>query len=1053
MGLAKTTRPATRSAVPRPQLFRVLDQARQRLATWVCSPPGAGKTTLVSSYVAVRKLRSLWYHVDEGDEDLASFFYYVREAAPGPGLALPLLTPEYVPSLMVFAHQFFRRLFSRLRPPFAFVLDNYQTIGSRAGLHEVLAAALDEVPAGGHVIVVSRELPPPAFARLVANRAVGLLDYEALRLTDHEARCLVSHLHGRLAATRLEEVVATAQGWAAGLVLLSARQGSDDLPAARQRGPVPPPEVIFDYFAHQIFAALDAEAQAVLVRTAFLPRTTAAMAASLTGVARAGEILADLARRNYFTNQRADGEAVYQYHDLFREFLQARARVALSPAELADVQRRAAELLVDAEQLDAAAGLFRDAMDWEGLTRLIESRAPELLRHGRSQTVLDWLAALPDERVVHAPWLLYWRGMCRMPLAPGLAREDFERALPLFRSQQDAAGAFLTWSAAVDSFPQESRDAHPLDDWIPVLAQLRRQFPQFPSAAVEEQVDTSMFMSLSWRQPGHPDMTSWVQRAFDILKSSQTLELRVRAGLFLVNLYFLGHMGTARQALEILTAAMAGKQTTPLLALTVKAATAAYQVAAGETRACLETVGAAIRQGETAGVHVWTFQLLANGASAALSCGDREAAGRLIEQMTARVGQARRCDFWLYQHLVAWRALIDGNLALAATYEEASLASAIELGMPITEVFSRNLLTQIRHAQGRAADAADEIRRSLELARAMGSRLAEWAGGLVEAQIALDQGDEARGLERLAHALALGREYGLVNVWTWHPLAMARLCATALTHGIEVDYVRFLIRSRGLHLDAPPRDLERWPWPVKVYTLGRFAVHREDQPVSFAGKIQKRPLALLKTLIACGGEDIPEETIADALWPDAEGDAAARALTTTIHRLRRLLGHDGCVLRQGGRLSLDPRICWVDVSAFETCLSRAVASALPDVLRWTEQAVGLYRGAFLGGEADVPGALAMADRLRRRWRRHLSSLAGRLTASGRDEAALRWYELALEVDDDAEDCYRDLMATYRRLGAEAEASAIDRRYRAAMVRRRFSAAPEAHAPHQAAPRR
>src|SRR6266508_2575049 len=791
MGLAKTTRPATRGgAMPRPQLFRVLDQARRQPATWVCSPPGAGKTTLVSSYVAVRKLRSLWYHVDEGDEDLASFFYYVREAAPGPRRALPLLTPEYVPSLMVFAHQFFRRLFSRLRPPFAFVLDNYQTIGSRAGLHEVLAAALDEVPAGGHVILVSRELPPPAFARLVANRAVGLLDYEALRLSDHEARCLVANLNARLGSTRLAHVVEAAKGWAAGLVLLGSHHEGNGVPQAPEQCPVQRPQAIFDYFAHQIFAALDDEAQAVLVRTAFLPRTTAAMAASLTGVTRAGEILADLARRNYFTIQRADAAPVYQYHDLFREFLQVRARVALTPAELADVQRRGAELLVEAGQLDAAAGLFRDATDWEGLTRLIESRAPELLRHRRSRTILQWLAAVPEQRLARAPWLLYWRGRCQMLFAPGLAREDLERALPLFRSRHDAVGAFLTWSAVADSYPYESRDMHPLDDWVPVLAELRREFPQFPSAAVEEQVATSMFVALSWRQPGHPDMTTWIQHGFEILKTSPALELRVQAGLALVNLFFLGHMSAARQALEMLTAATAGKDVPPLLALTAKVVTAAYQVVAGEARACQETVGAAIRQAETTGVHIWTFHLLAHGASAALSSGDPDTAGRLIEQMTSRLDHARRSDLAYYQHLVAWRALIEGNLAIAGTYEEAAVANATELGVPFYESLLRNLLAQIRHAQGRAGDASEELRRSLDLARAMGSHLAEWAGGFVEAQIALDQGDEARGLERLAHALALGREYGLVNVWTWHPLAMARLCATALTHGIEVDYVR-----------------------------------------------------------------------------------------------------------------------------------------------------------------------------------------------------------------------------------------------------------------------
>jgi LuxR family transcriptional regulator, maltose regulon positive regulatory protein len=67
-------------------------------------------------------------------------------------------------------------------------------------------------------------------------------------------------------------------------------------------------------------------------------------------------------------------------------------------------------------------------------------------------------------------------------------------------------------------------------------------------------------------------------------------------------------------------------------------------------------------------------------------------------------------------------------------------------------------------------------------------------------------------------------------------------------------------------------------------------VIRDDEPRHFSGKEQKKPLGMLKVLIAFGGRDVPVERLTDALWHDANGDQAHKSFETTRSQLRRLLG-------------------------------------------------------------------------------------------------------------------------------------------------------------------
>src|SRR5262245_54413753 len=301
---------------------------------------------------------------------------------------------------------------------------------------------------------------------------------------------------------------------------------------------------------------------------------------------------------------------------------------------------------------------------------------------------------------------------------------------------------------------------------------------------------------------------------------------------------------------------------------------------------------------------------------------------------------------------------------------------------------------------------------------------------LIEAKLCLDGGQESDGLQALRVAMALGRERGYVSSHVWIPTIMAGLCARALEAGIEPDYVRGLVQKRRLLPETPPVEVEAWPWPIEILTLGRFEVRRDGEPVRFARKVQRKPLAVLKALIAFGGRGVREELVMDALWPEAEGDAARVALASALHRLRGLLGREQAILRQEGRLSLDGRLCWVDVWAVDRLLGRSETAANhPELIR---RAARLYRGAFLDeGEGELSKATAMVESRRRRLLRHLVRV-GRQCEQANPQEAVDWYEEALRVDPCAEDACRSLMTVYHRLDRSTDVAVTYQRCRDAI---------------------
>lgn len=1032
---AKITRPHYASVLPRKRLFSLLDDRRHPVI-WVCAPPGAGKTALISSYIDVRRVQHLWYQLDQGDSDLPTFFHYLglaaASAAPRAQQALPHLTAEYAAGVPAFARRYFEALAARIKPPCILVLDNYHEVSPAAQLHAALREGIAALPPGFAIVVTSRSEPPAELARLRVNDQLLLMGWDELRLTLEEVKGIEQlSRHRSKRPVCHEDLHEKTQGWVGGLVLLLAQSkssGSTSTPQGASH------QVLFDYFAGEVFANLEAGIQRALVASALLGKMTARSVAELTGFPAAGEILQNLNRRNYFTLRHDQVESVYEYHPLFRQFLLARGAQMLAGAELQSLRRKAAALLETDGQIEEAAQMLLAAGDGPGRARLICAHAPAFTEQGRGKVVEAWLESLPDDMLCANPWLDYWQGMCRLPFQPSRSRACFERAYAHFKLRGDLPGCCRAWCAIVDSLVFEWSDFKPLDRWIGEMDELLRAADPLSDAAIEAHVSCGMFLALMFRQPQHADMPAWEQRVRHVVLHAGDPQLQMKVGSHLLIYYtwWIGDLAKAELLVSTLRARMQQESVTPLMQTTWHTMVAAYYWMSAANTDCIVSVNRGIEIGQQTGVHAWDVMLYCLAVYASLSCDETEQAAAYLQRMEARLTTGSLIDKATYCQLTAWLRAAQGNLSSACEMLHVAVALAEDAGAPFPAAVMRGNLGAVLSGTGQRAAGTALIHQSRAAGSAMRSRSIEYFTSIAEAELAMDAGEEAACIEHLRSALAVGAQQQICSHVLRSSGAMTRLYARALAEGIETDYVAAVISKCRL---APPSDAgspENWPWPIKIHTLGGFRILKGGQQVRFTGKSPRKPLELLKALIAFGSAEVDQLSLVDALWPELEGDNALRAFETALYRLRKLLADDAAITLKGGKLTLNAGCVWVDSVSVERLLLEIDAADAAGRDRPIDELASRllsgYPGHFLPGESGA-WAIERRKHLRNRFLHALEELARRFEAREAWEATARCYRRAVEIEPLTEKFSYQLMLCYQRQGQTAEALAVYRRCR------------------------
>jgi LuxR family transcriptional regulator, maltose regulon positive regulatory protein len=462
-------------AVDRPRLTTRLNDAVNRYpVTLVTGAGGTGKTYAVALWsrsVATDEepLEVVWASLDRADGDPHRFWLTVVgalqravESGSVAPLAVPSLPNQYFVDSLAAA-------LAAVSSHLVLVLDDvHELAGSRA--LESLEQLQRALPRRHRLVLISRHDPPLHLHRLRLAGELGELRAAELAFTTSEAVDLLHASGIDLPPPAMDQLMATTEGWAAGLRLatVAIEPASDRTAVVSQFGGRH--SLVSAYLLEEVVAGLGAERARFLLRTCVVDRICAPLARSLSDEESAGAILESLVQDNVLVSALEDS-GWYRYHPMLLEMLRARLRAATPDL--------ATELHLRAQHWFEDSGEWHESLLHATLAGDEDFAAQVALR---SASVL----VFSPERVRLAQALA--------PLSPGPAQAgDPERQLCLALAAYCVGDneATHTWveraEAGLGALPEPRRGIATVVHRLLLTTQARRQGdPQLMIAAAEE---------------------------------------------------------------------------------------------------------------------------------------------------------------------------------------------------------------------------------------------------------------------------------------------------------------------------------------------------------------------------------------------------------------------------------------------------------------------------------------------------------------------------------------------------------------------------------------
>jgi ATP/maltotriose-dependent transcriptional regulator MalT/two-component SAPR family response regulator len=415
-----------KDAVRRDRLLRILHKSLDKRLVLVTGGAGYGKTTLLSQFVNELDISSVFYTASETDGNLNTFLAYVVEGIRqthkrfGTRTQSVLDTPKKH-DLQILMGTFVNELVDIVHKDLFIILDDFHLVDRQSSISNAKDSAqssdaatidkafnylFDHLPSNIHFMISSRTLPSFSTARLRAKGNLAELTTDDLRFTRKEIHELFRrNRETDISDASLRDIESYSEGWITELQAISHMMERDQgkaLPSFKHK------KQSYDYFIEEVFLQQPEEVRSFLTESCVLSQMTTDSCDAVLRRNDSDKMLTLLTSRNLFVSCTDEESRVFQYHQLFRDFLIN--RLAGNPALRHSLYSRAAAYYEANRDYASSIRHNLAASNTDEAVRIIEEQGDALMAIKRQDMLGQWLEWLGPDLIGSRPALLVFQG-------------------------------------------------------------------------------------------------------------------------------------------------------------------------------------------------------------------------------------------------------------------------------------------------------------------------------------------------------------------------------------------------------------------------------------------------------------------------------------------------------------------------------------------------------------------------------------------------------------------------------------------------------------------